>query len=475
MEFVLNDLRYLKNIKVMEQLTLEQSSIAKRAGTDNPKFEAAWVRLLNLLSRNKFELFKIENRFDVRALSIALTEQLGFRKAIRIERHLLSDVSAMIPKGSNLFIESLFQFFLSDFDSIKDPDVIGDWLCRERKRKGLNLLQEEKVLCADGPTFLAKQAINRGATFEQQINHWKLDGYASGDFLKRAQSVYFVEQLQNIPVNKPHQLLEEISKPFVASSRYDANDLIGHVALRILIDRAPTQQVHESWQNAVIAIAGDPRIPKSHPRFIQWWSQLSPQQSKKVQGWLSKLDLKLFLEALEDYSKSSRDADMMRMFPSRKHFLEGLHQAGTIVHTKLYLSKKADWYIRKNYKPEHVPDYSIVEDGDRSIIYAELTNGHMIEGSHNCQIWFYRNLHESAQVLQFGKQRVGYRTLTAGLNEKMYKYGCEAHDNFTHTPANFSWQRRSIKALNELSVKIRAAEVLSEDDYRIYKRLYGVS
>jgi len=474
MKFVLTDASYRKNIEVMERLTQEQKAIAKRAGTDNPKFDAAWQRLLNLLTRDRFDLFKIENRFDVRALSIALTEHVTLRKAIKVDRQLLNSVSEVIPKGSNLFLESMLQFFLSDFDSISDPDAVGDWLCLERKRKGLNQPLEEKILCVDGPTFLAKQAIKKGTTFELQVGLWKLDGYAAGDFVKRAQSVYFVEQLQNIPANKPHPLLEEISKASVAASRYDANDLIGHVALRILIDRAPAQQVHDSWQNAVIAIAGDPRIPKSHPRFSKWWSQLSTLQIKKVQGWLSKLDLKLFLEALEDYSRSSRDDDMMRMFPSRKHFLEGLHQAGAIVHTKLYLSKKADWYIRKNYKVEHIPDYSIVDDGDRSIIYAELTNGHMIEGSHNCQIWFYRNLHDSAKVLQFGKQRIGYRALTAGLNEQMYEYGCEAYDYFTHSPKNFSWQRRSIEALNELGVKVRAADVLSDDDYRIYKRMYGV-
>ena len=77
-------------------------------------------------------------------------------------------------------------------------------------------------------------------------------------------------------------------------------------------------------------------------------------------------------------------------------------------------------------------------------------------------------------VCFFGKQRVGYRALTAGLNEQMYEYGCEAYDFFTHSPKSFSWQRRSIEALNELGVKVRAADVLSDDDYRIYKRMYGV-
>ncbi|GAC31730.1 EH signature domain-containing protein [Paraglaciecola polaris] len=474
MTFFLSDSVYRNNILIMEQLTKEQKSIAKKAGTDNPKFEAAWSKLFNLLSRDCFDLFSIEDRFDVRALSIALTANSQLRSAIKINKTLLNKVSEVLPSGSNLFMESLFQYFLSNFNSINDPNEIGDWLCKERKRKGLFHSAEEKILCSEGPTFLAKQAIKLETNFEQQVKNWQLDLYASGDFVKQSQSIYFVEQLQNIPVNQPHDLLEEVSKKSVANSRYDASDLIGHVALRILIDRAPSQNVDESWQNAVIAIAGDPRVPKSHPRYSKWWSQLTKIQSKKVQGWLSKLDLKLFLEALEDYSKSSRDNDMMRMFPSRKHFLEGMHEAGTIVHTKLYLSKKADKYIRKNYKPEHIPDYSIVEDGDRSIIYAELTNGHMIEGSHNCQIWFYRNLHESAPVVKFGRQRERYRSLTVGLNETMYKYGCEAYDNFTHSPSNFSWQRRSIEVLQAIGVQIKASDVLSTSDYNKYKRFYGV-
>lgn len=475
MKFSLSDDIYIKRVKKLEILSAELKEIAKKAGTDNPKFERAWSILLNLLSTDRFDQFKIEDRFDVRALSIALTGKKELRKRIEINSEILDRVSTVIPKGSNLFNENLFQFFLSDFDSIKEPDVVGRWLHTERKRKSLSRAGEEKILHSDGPTYIAKQAIERDVNFAQQVSHWGLNEYSSGDFLKRAQSVYFVEQLKSIPVNEPHDLLEEVSKPNVANSRYDSEDLIGHVALRILIDRAPTHNVHESWQNAVIAIAGDPRVPKGHPRYSKWWSQLNQQQSKKVQSWLSKLDLKLFLEALEDYSKSSRDSDMMRMFPSRKHFLEGMHEADTIVHTKLYLSKKADRYIRLNYKAEHVPDYSIVEDGERSIIYAELTRGHMIEGSHNCQIWFYKNLHESAPVLEFGTQRIKYEDLTGRLNRRMYSLGCSAFDHFAHSSSEtYKWQQKSVNTLKQMGVKIKASDVLSEEDYKKYKRMYGV-
>lgn len=475
MRFFLSDETYRNNIKVLKQLAEEQRLIARKAGTDNPKFEAAWIKLCELINHNRFDLFKIENRFDIRALSIALTAGKNLRDRVFISSDLLASVKAALPSGSNLFIESLFQFFLSDFDSIDEPDEIGEWLFKERKRKGLSHDEEEKILCIDGPTFLAKQAIERNVKFDQQLKHWGLDRYATGDFVKRAQSIYFVEQLQNIPVNEPHELLDEISKEEVANTRYDSDDLIGHVALKILIDRAPVRDVHESWQNAVIAIAGDPRVPKNHRRFIKWWSQLTELQRKKVQGWLSKLDLKLFLEALEDYSQSHWNDDMMRMFPARKNFLEGMQEAGVILHTKLYLSKKADQYIRSNYRKDHIPDYSIVENGDISVIYAELPSGHMVEGSHNCKIWFYKKLHESAPVLHFGKQSVTYRELTGGLNEKMSNYGCEAYDFFAHhSNDTFGWQNKAVNTLQEMGVKIRASDVLGEEDYSIYKRLYGV-
>ena len=113
MKFFLSDEYYRKNMKVLKGLTAEQRAIAKKAGTDNPKFEAAWSKLFNLLSRNRFDLFRIDNRFDVRALSIALTANQKIRSAINIDRELLSDILVVIPNGSNLFIESLFQHFLS--------------------------------------------------------------------------------------------------------------------------------------------------------------------------------------------------------------------------------------------------------------------------------------------------------------------------------------------------------------------------
>ena len=475
MKFVLSDNIYKNNITTLKKQLLVLAGITKKAGTSNPKFEMAWNKLFVLLKTNLFEQYRIDNRFDVRALAIALNANENLRSKINITKPLLDSVVSVVPKGSSLFNDALYQYFLTDFDEIEDLSFVGKWLKNEREKKNQANVYDKFILTSNGPRILAKDAIKNKLTFQKQMQRAEVNDYASGQFLKRALSIYYVEQLSTIPVNQPHTLLDEVSVPEVFNAKYDDNDLIGHKVLNILLKKAPKQDVHESWQNTIISIAGDPRIPKSHPKFLKWWSHVPEDMIQKVRGWLSKLDLKLFLEALENFCESSFDTEMKRMFPSRKKFLEGMHDAGAINHTKLYLTKKADAYIRRTYKPEHIPEYSIVEDGERSIIYAELSNGHMIEGSHNCQIWFYNSLDETAPVLKYGKQRKSYRELTIGLNHMMARKGHGAIDHFTHSPHNFNWQHKSLKTLQRMRVKIRAVDVLVASDYKAYKRIYGVS
>lgn len=474
LKFELNEGIYRDNIAKLSVLTVDLKKIERKAGTDNPHFKAAWSTLYNKLISNQFSSYIPENRFDLRALALALNADRELRQNIVVTVKLLEHVSLVAKKPSSLFTEALLQYFLINFDSIEDPNSIGHWLLKARESINNQSMHDKYLLRLSGPSWLAKTAIADEMTFDQQLIKSEINNFAQGDFAKRAKYIYYVEQLQSIPANEDHDLLHEISKPDVFNAKYDDNQLLGNIALKTLISRAPTNNVCASWQNVIIAIAGDPRIPVNHPRFIKWWSNLPSELVTKVKGWLSKFDLKLFLEALEDLSITARDEDMMRMFPSRKNFLEGLYEAGAILETKLYLSRYAEHYIKKNYKPEHRPEYSLVQDGDRSIIYARLTNGYMIEGSHNCQIWFYKKLPDSIPFIEYGAQKQTYRDLTSGFNARTIKHGYAAINNFTHHPVNFNWQRKALETLKRMGVSIRAADVLSADDYQLYKRLYGV-
>ncbi len=288
-----------------------------------------------------------------------------------------------------------------------------------------------------------------------------------------AKRIYYVEKLKTIAVNQPHEILSEIQRKSVFESRYDEHALLGHKALETLIERAPHGNISDAWLNVILAIGGDPRIPSHHPKYIKWWSHIPSALINKVRGWLSKLDLRLFLEALEAYSESSGKADLKRMYPSRKRFLEGLFDAGLISHTRLYLSYDAARYLKTHYKKEHLPSYSNV-DGDKSIIYVQLGDRHLVEGSHSCYLWVYRSLSSTAIVFNYDKQNVSYYDLTSGMGARMTQEGHAPVDNIQHNPTNFSWQRKAISQLKAINVPITMKQVLTEADYNAFVRRFGV-
>ena len=282
--------------------------------------------------------------------------------------------------------------------------------------------------------------------------------------------------MKAIPLNQPHDILLEVQKRSVFDSPYNEFYLVGHKVLEILIDRATNTKIDDSWLNVILSIAGDPRVSKEHPSYRKWWSLLDKRLYHIVIGWLSRLDLRLFLEALENYANLPRNHEMLRMFPSRKKFLEGLADKKLISHTRLYLSKSAESYLKKNYRGDHLPAYSRVTNGTQSLIHVQFINNqaHMVEGSHSCYLWLYKKLHSSAIVFDYGRTSVSYHELTSGLDQKMSFHNCNAEARITHNPTKFHWQKNAIDVLKSIGINVSAQDVLSEDDYKLFKRIHGI-
>ncbi|MFT6908125.1 MAG: hypothetical protein ACJAS1_004814 [Oleiphilaceae bacterium] len=473
LRFNLPDKPFGSNTDKLFSLVTDLEKITKIAGTDNDKFKLAWGRLLKAIQNNTSLDEVLNDKIDIRVLGFALSSE--DKDEIRINKNILTRISNLVDKPNSLFIQDLFQYYLNNFSKIDDIEFVSQWLITARKTRHMEQSYDENLLSANGDKWLAELAITKQIGFDQVIHDLELDQFQSGQFMESAQRIYYVEQLKNIPINQPHDLLTEVQKPDVFKAKFDEAELLGHQVLKILISRAPTHDIDDSWRNTVMAIAGDPRIPVGHPRYINWWSHVSKDLISKVEGWLSGLELKLFLEALDDFSYSSYDQDMKRMFPSRKKFLEGLYDKKLIKKTKLYMSRRMADFLNGKYKKEHLPDFSIVKDGEKSIIYVDLENAHMVEGSHQCQLWIYRSLHESAPVLQNGIQYKSYRSLTIGLHESMERQGQGAYDYFTHSPTNFSWQKRAVKSLKDLRVSVTMKDVLTPNEYSVFVRRFGAS
>ncbi|MBT7409854.1 MAG: transcriptional regulator [Methylococcales bacterium] len=461
-------------IQTTDELTAQLKQLERRAGTTSDKFNKTFVSLYSAIHNRQDLIENLDKPIKVRALAIVL--QTIEKPIIRFTKAVFEKIRQLRPNHSTLFIQNVYQYYLTWYDQLEDRTDIAEWLISVMKQKGLLEPYHHGILSDDGPQWIAGQCVQHTREFNNQLRQLDLEKYFSGRFVTMAKQAYFLEQLKVIPINEPHDLLVELQGKATFESQFDEQFLLGHKALQVLINRAPETGIADSWLNTILAIAGDPRVPVTHPKYQKWWAHIDNCLKQKVHAWLSRLDLRLFLEALDNFAKQHNNEELNRMFPARKSFLEGLLNKDFITGTRLYLTASAERYLKKNYKSEHLPEFSRVSDANRSIVHVQLIDGkHLIEGTHECKLWIYPKLDDSAVVFRYKVKRVSYRDLTLGLSEKMAIKGTPHIESITHRGHNYLWQHQAISTLNKIGVNIHPRDVLSERDYLKYKRSYGVS
>ena len=460
-----------KSIAKLEELTIEAKSIGEGAGK-NDTLKEAIQRIIKAFTEGKELTTLITSSLDIRALG-GFASALGAKAPL--DKNLFDHIEKIRERPSVILLEGLRQHYLTYYDQLFDRKALESWLVSSLTKRNQLEQFDTDIFSAEGPKWLANECIQKEKEFGDFVSHLGLDKYQSGRFITVAQQIYFVERLKTIPVNEPHPLLEEVQSESVYNAPYDEKGLLGHEILKTLISRAPSNDVHESWRNVVMQIAGDPRVDKAHPRYQKWWLHLDQTLIQKVVGWLSGLDLKLFLEALEDYSKHSGNDELTRMYPARREFLQGLLNKKLVTRTRLYLTPRFKNYLKRNYKDEHLPELYDVSTNDKSIIHVQLGETHLIEGSHSAKLWIYRGLTEQAVVFDNKKRRVSYSDLTSELSYKMYDENGQhlLVDSITHYPP-LTWQKKAIEAMKTAGVSVRPEDVLTKDDYYDYKRKFGV-
>ncbi|KFI23091.1 EH signature domain-containing protein [Nitrosococcus oceani] len=468
LHFSLSDESLLSYKGRIDAATQEIKQLARGSGTGSAAFKQAYERVLKALREDRNLSDVLRTPTDLRAFAVSFNTELASK--IRLTEPVLQKINQIRQKPTALLVDAIYAHYLTVYDTLPDMVAVENWLRVAKGRRGKLSEEVPAILGGNGPKWLAEDAHRQGVDFDEQVGRVGLDRFRSGRFMTVAKNIYYLDVLRKLEPNQDHPLLDEMQKRPVYNSRYDERHLLGHQILGILIEKAPVNAVGEAWLNAVLAIGGDPRVPPCHPNHQKWWSQLDPQLKNKAQGWLSKLDLRLFLESLEDFSCQPGKEDLKRMYPARKHFMEGLLNKQLITGTRLYLSPSAESYLKKAYRAEHLPHYSLVMDGGKALIHIQLGGVHLVEGSHNCQLWIYETLDPSAIVFNDSKTRVTYHSLTQGLSLIMRKKGLPPKANITHHPG---WQYRAIVALKEIGVPIEAKDVLTPKDYHRYKRLYG--
>jgi len=426
----------------------------------------------------------IKKSVDVRALTkLWITDgQLGdlFFKNCPVTEELLRALYRPRPILSKLVIQQLLRLFFNRFDEVGDIEALILCLHTEldRNAKKLNksdlaklIKNRKKIVSLDGPAWIAKQAIKKQTDLDAFIDDIGLNGFIDTRFYSLCQNHYYLEQLRTIKSGDNHPILKEIIKPAVYESPYKQTEMLGHEILRILIDRSPKESVDEQWQGIILTIAGDPRIAKASNRFQLWWGALGENRIKKVKAWLSKFNLMLFLKVLEDLGRVRGNAEMNRMFPARKKFLEGLYDLGLIEDSRLFINFRETGFLKKNYSEEQLPEYATVKTSLISLIYLKVGGKYIVEGTHNFKLWIFDEFDEDSPLLD-------YSINSYNLTQVRYKLESQYSSLLPNAAAivhAHGWQHKAIDAFNMLGITIPPEMVLIESEYKQYKRKYGLS
>jgi len=472
--------------QVWEGLSEDAAHKAGNAG-DGRHMQSIKEWLLKMLRQDNFSGLGgiLKTRAGTRACTRLWLENQQFRRVTCKDAALTVMERAHQPRLSRLTLSNLCQLYLVHFDRL-EPDfrsalsrVIIEHCNRipGRQARGANDVwqvarQHPWVFSDTGPSRLVEQVVSEGRELEAEFSRLGITAYLGGRYGELCRALYYLNVLKELPYGTTDPVMDELLKPSVHDSPYADDMLIGHAALQIIIDRV-TGDVPEPWRSFVLNIAGDPRVASASARYRKWWQALGIVRIEKVRGWLSKLDLRLFLDAVEEYGVQAGDDALQRMFPARKRFLEGLLKEGMVADTRLMLGWHAERIVTRILGENSGLSYVRLAGGmsDKAIIYIDCGKIHLVEGSHNFKLWVY--LAKPDEMLtNYNKTGFSHSDLTTLIPSRYV----EKFNGLPYVgvPHNGMWHRRVFEFLAENGIGLDIEKFMLPHDYREYLSRFGL-
>ena len=479
------------DFEILETSKKKLEGIKKRAGSSSNGFEEAMIRLMKSAAekRGKDISEDIKSTIDVRAFFHLINESDAFAKLVTVDEKIFSHILTIRSPLSRLSLALFIRFFITRFDLAGSPHQLENWanliileLAQRTKKNSTSDLSRyfsnrDIIFNQTGPARVARYANENGVDLQVAFSRLGLTGYGDGRFVTLSRYQYYLETLKKINIGEDHVILQELCKTDIANTPYSSKKLLGHAVLEILIDRSANGVLSPAWQRTILTIAGDPRVPYSNPTYQKWWEVLGEVRIAHMRGWLSRFDLALFLEALEQSAKDSGNDDMQRMFESRKIFMEGLLNLGIVSDSRLFLSDYAVRYLKRHYETSELPDFARVTSPETSMIYLNLSGKlHMIEGSHSFKLKLFKAIPESVNYLNFRTKIVKDSEIRMRLkNYYIKQFGSEKGFLELVHDIHLNWQNKAITFLRDERFDIPSSELIPKKRYREYKEKYGAN
>lgn len=469
-----------------QPLAARTSRLARNIGTTSDAFQRRMREIRDLAMRGESLTSWLQTRRDARIVSILWNENDLFLRKTPPTKKTLDTLSSLFVSPSQQVFVNLLDLYLREYDHLEDLPALRATL--QKMMQGLDnnlfygdyskILKHQTIIIAkNAPRDLARFALSKHQDFEQSCHECGLSISRDGRFFQLSKQKYFLETISTLKVGaKSHIFKEVLSNSVKISPSERQGEYFGHDVIRAMIDRVQAAKtvMPDLWIKIVLRLAGDPRMPKGSANYNNWWSALEGKYRDLMLRWLSRYDLRLFLQILEE---SSNTADMRRMFPSRRRFLEGLDESGLVLESRLFLSHTARRSVRRTVKKRDLPYFEDLSDSETSVIYLRLTKCHIVEGTHNYSLWIYDQMPLRNPVDRPKFSGLYSRDLGMGMKEQYeHERGPRGNDQppfrIRHNP-NVTWQNTGIRSMNQLGVRVDPERVLSAEDYREYLRRFG--
>ena len=422
-----------------------------------------------------------------RALSWLWTEVDGSCRDT-ISTALVEALRASHPRPSALLVEQLSRVFFMRFDELDDlpaaqggPDILNHLgsLLAEGASRGLATLTDGDPVALthrDAPRTVARQIRRESIDPELALVGLGLSPYEGGRYMELVRQHLFLEELHAMPIGAATEVLAEVTRPETYSKPHVRGRMLGHAALEILIDRSEHQYPGDDWRDAVLEVAGDPRLTylESH---TTWWNPLGQEREDRVGSWLARADLKIFLDALAKFSNEGGTEGMERMLPPRRRMLEGLLDLGIVRRSRLYLGDDVRRFAWREQLSASA-HLSGSQFSQRALLYLDCGDFHIIEGSHNTQLWTYLDL-PSTRAVDPNIRSFAYQELTSELatgfqrrwEDRMGPQQGPGHTSIRHAGL---WQSKFLAFLAEHGIAVDPEAVLDRADYQQLRRKHGL-
>ena len=457
----------------------------------NDAFERMQAILCDMAATARFDGLRelLKRRMTARALTDLW---LNGKALAMLNSHLLEVLlAAQQPRLTRMTLQQLAQLYFRRFDELDEREGLRELLERSLLQQ-LESMPPPKIqssladplvtlkreghwlLRLDGPSRLAEQVRQSGHELGETFIGLGLQGFDVGRYGDICRAHFYLETLRSLPLGEWDPVMDELLKESVYKAPYEGERRIGHVALEILIDRAG-QEPGEHWQNFILNLAGDPRIASTASNYREWWVPLGEARIQKVRGWLSKEDLRLFLQAVEQFGIETHNSDLQRMFPARKLFLEGLFKLKLIRNTRLLLGGKAQQSVRRILGKDMKTSFARMDGtmNDKAVIYLDCGDFHLVEGSHSFKIWVY--LAAPGETLRsYERNSFSHYDLTTTIPDTYRRlYPGLPQDAFTHHPP-LAWQNKVFTFLANNGIGLDIEQLLSQVDYQLSLRKFGI-